>query len=168
MKWIHLLITILICLYFLYMKVVMMIVGVILGLIFIGELMPGAINSVATDSYSENFESTTGVGETSDETTLTYANYFGDVTDMSATSDNGDDSPAILDYDDADYTVTVGGLVASDTRVLTITYPREANQEFPGFSQLLRLLPLLLIIGLVGVCLWGIYSSWQKRHQGLE
>lgn len=146
----------------------MMIVGVIVGLIFVGSMMPSAINSVITEPYSENFETLTGVGETSAEETLSYANYFEDLTDMTVTSDNGDDSPAIIDYDETDYSTTVGGLHASDSRILTITYAREANQEFPGTPQLLRLLPFLIIIGLVGVCLWGLYSSWQKRHQGFE
>jgi hypothetical protein len=150
------------------MKVVLMIVAVIIGLIFIGDLMPDAINSVATEPYTENFETVTGGGETTADETLSYANYFGDLTDMSVISDNGDDSPAILDYDEADYTTTIGGLHASDSRILTITYAREANQEFPGMSQFLRLMPFLLIIGLVGVCLWGLYSSWQKRHRGFE
>lgn len=150
------------------MKVIMMIVGVILGLIFIGSLMPDAINSVITESYSENYETVTGVGETSAVETLSYANYFEDLTDMSVTSDNEDDSPAITDYDETDYDTTVSGLNANDSRILTITYAREANQQFTGVSQLLRLLPFLLIIGLVGVCLWGLYSSWQNRRRGFE
>lgn len=150
------------------MKTVIMIVGVILGLIFIGSLMPNAINSVATESYSENFESTTGDGVTSSNQTLNYANYFNDLTYMSVTSDNGADSPAILSYDSTSYLTIVGGLHTSDNRVLTITYAREANQQFPGVSQLLRLLPFLLIIGLVVVCLWGLYSSWQRRRGGFE
>ena len=145
-----------------------MIVGVILGLIFVGSLMPDAINSVITEPYSENFETVTGVGETSAVETLSYSNYFEDLTDMSVTSDNEDDSPAITDYDETDYDTTVSGLNANDSRILTITYAREAHQEFWGTPQLLRLLPFLLIIGLVGLCLWGLYSSWQNRRRGFD
>lgn len=150
------------------MKIITMIVGVIFGLIFIGSLMPDAINDVITESYSENFETVTGVGETSAEETLSYANYFEDLTDMFVTSDNGDDSPAIVDYDEADYTTTIGGLHASDSRILTITYAREDYSEFTGFAQFIRLLPFILIIALVGVCLWGLYSSWQNRRRGFD
>ena len=150
------------------MKVIVMIVGVIVGLIVVGSLMPDAINSVITEPYSENFETVTGVGETSAVETLSYSNYFEDLTDMSVTSDNEDDSPAITDYDETDYDTTVSGLNANDSRILTITYAREAHQEFWGTPQLLRLLPFLIIIGLVGVCLWGLYSSWQNRRRGFE
>jgi len=151
------------------MKVILMIVAVIFGLIFIGQLMPDAVNSVITESYSENFEAVTGVGETSTEETLSYANYFEDLTDMSVSSDNSADSPAITDYDETDYTTTVSGLAASDSRILTITYAREANTEFTGFSQFIRLLPFIMIIALVGLCLWGLYSSWQnRRSRGFE
>ena len=147
------------------MKVVLSIVGLILGLILIGNLMPDAITSVVTEDYSENFASTTGEGVTSTSETLGYASYYDDTTGMSVTSDNGDDSPAILGYESENYVVTIGGLHAADTRILTVTYDREANQQFPGLSSFIRLLPFLLIIGLVITCLWGLYSSFRKRNE---
>lgn len=150
------------------MKVVLTIVGVILGLVLIGNLMPDAINDVVTEAYPENFASTTGGGETSENLTLSYASYYEDTTGMSVTSDNSGDSPAILGYDHDDYVVTVGGLAASDSRILSMTYDREANQEFTGLSSFVRLLPFLLIIGLVIAAIWGLYSSWQKRRGGFD
>lgn len=144
-------------------KAILSIVSLVLLLILAGNILPGVLNDVAADDYSENFENTTGAGETSANETLSYAHYYEDLTDLSASSDNESDSPVILDYDAEDYIVTVGGLVASNSRILTINYVREAHQEFTGFTGFLRLTPFLFIVGGVIVCLWGLFSAWKSR-----
>lgn len=144
--------------------VVLSIFGLVIGIFLIANVMSDTVNEIVTDSYSENFDVTTGVGETSTTETLAYAHYYEDLTDLSATSTDEDDDPAIMDYDEDAYEVTVGGLQASESRILTITYVREAHQEFTGFSAFVRLLPFLAVIGLVVASLWGLFSHFASSR----
>ena len=144
-------------------KVITSIVALILLLILAGSILPGVVDDVAAEDYSENFENTTGAGVTSGNETLSYAHYYEDLTNLSASSDNGDDTPVVLAYDEDDYIVTVGGLHASDSRILTIDYVREAHQEFTGFTPFMRLFPFIFILGGVGACIWGLFSAWKSR-----
>ena len=144
-------------------KVVVSIVGLIFLLILAGQILPDVINDVAAEDYAENFVSTTGAGVTSANETLSYAHYYEDLTNLSASSDNGSDTPVILAYDEDDYIVTVGGLTESDSRILTIDYAREAHQEFTGFTGFMRLTPFIFILGGIAACIWGIFSAWKSR-----
>jgi hypothetical protein len=144
-------------------KVILSIVGLVVGLILIATVLPDVVDDTVSDAYYENFSVATGVGETSTTETLTYDHYYGDLTDLSASSDNEDDTPVVMDYDEDTKEVEVAGLHASDSRILTIDYVREANQQFTGFSGFVRLLPMLCIVGLVVACLWGLFSSWKSR-----
>lgn len=145
------------------MKVILSIVALILLLILAGTVLPDVVDDTASDAYSENYDVTTGVGETSTTETLTYEHYYGDLRELDATSDNGNDSPTVMAYDEDTYEVTVSGLEASASRILTIDYYREGNQQFTGFSGFLRLLPFIFIIGGIVACLWGLYSSFRGR-----
>lgn len=144
-------------------KVILSIVGLVVGLLLIVNVLPGVVADVATDDYAENFVTVTGAGETSSNETLSYAHYYEDLTDLSASSDNEDDTPVVLDYDADDYIVNVGGLHASDSRILTIDYVREAHQEFTGLSSFIRLTPFLTVVGLFVACIWGLFSAWKSR-----
>lgn len=144
-------------------KVVLSIVGLVIGLMLIANVLPDVVDDIATDDYAENFENTTGAGETSGNETLTYAHYYEDLTNLAVDSDNGADNPIILNYYEDDYIVTVGGLHASDTRILTIDYVREAHQEFTGFAAFVRLTPFIAAVGLLVASLWGLFSAWKSR-----
>ena len=144
-------------------KVLMSILALVIGLMLVTGVLTDTVNDVATDDYSEPFSVATGVGETSVNETLSYAHYYEDLTDLSATSDNVADTPVISVYWPTTYNVTVLGLAASDSRILTIDYVREAHQEFTGFSGFMRLAPFIFGIGLFVACLWGLFSAWKSR-----
>ena len=144
-------------------KVILSIFGVIIGLMLISGVLLDVITDVASEDYSEPFSVTTGAGVTSTNETLSYASYYEDLTGLDATSDNEDDTPVVMAYDEDDYIVTVAGLVPSDSRILTISYAREAHNEFTGFSPFARLMPFLLGIGLLIASIWGIFSAWKSR-----
>jgi hypothetical protein len=118
---------------------------------------------VASDDYSEPFITTTGAGETNAVETLSYAHYFEDLTELTASSNDTGDTPVVLSYDEDTYAVNVSGLQASTTRTLTVSYVRESNQQFTGFSGFVRLVPFLLIIGGIVACIWGLFSAWKSR-----
>ncbi|MBV6342855.1 hypothetical protein [Candidatus Magnetobacterium casense] len=144
-------------------KVILAIVGLVLGLMLVANVLPDVVDDVAADDYSENFVCATAANVTSANETLSYAHYYEDLTDLAVDSDNGADTPVILAYDEDDYIVTVGGLAASDTRILTIDYVREAHQEFTGFAAFVRLLPFITVIGLFVTAIWGLFSAWKSR-----
>ena len=144
-------------------KVVLSIVGLVIGLMIIAGPLPDVIDDVAADAYSEPFTVATGAGVTSANETLSYAHYYEDLTDLDAESDNVADTPVVLAYDEDDYIVTVGGLAASDSRILTIDYVRESRQQFTGVSGFIRLLPFILMLGLLAACIWGLFSAYKSR-----
>ena len=143
--------------------VVLSIVGLIVGLMLIANVLPDVVTDTASVDYSEPFDVTTGVGETYSVETLSYAHYYEDLTDLSASSDNVADTPVVLDYNEDTYAVNVTGLAASDSRILTISYVRESNQQFTGMSSFVRLLPFIAVLGLLIACIWGIFSSIRSR-----
>lgn len=139
------------------------IVGLVVILILAGTVLPDVVTDAASEDYSEPFINTTGAGETSDDVTLSYAHYFEDLTDLSASSNDTGDTPVVLAYDEDTYNVTVSGLQASTTRLLTVAYVREGNQQFTGYSGFLRILPFIFVIGGAVACLWGLVSAWKSR-----
>ena len=145
-------------------KVVLSIVALIFLLILAGNVLPDVVDDTVADTYSENYNVSTAVGVTNTTESLSYAHYYTDLTGLSATSDNTNDSPVVMTYDSTTYDVLVAGLEASASRILTITYYREGNQQFTGFNGFVRLPPILFIIGGIVACIWGLYSSF--RHRG--
>jgi len=131
--------------------VVMSIVGIVLGLLLIANVLPDVVDETITDDYYENFSVSTGVGVTTTTETLTYDHYYADLTELSASSDNEDDTPIVMGYDEDTKVVSIAGLKASDTRIMTVDYVREANP------------PFLCVIGLIVGGLWGLFSHFKSR-----
>jgi len=142
--------------------VVISIVGIVLGLLLIGGVLPEVVDDVVAEDYAENFNVSTGAGETAAIETLTYDHYYRDLTDLSASSDNENDSPVVMSYDEDTREVLVDGLKESDSRILTINYVREANQQFTGFSAFVQLLPFICVIGLIVAGIWGLFSHFKS------
>lgn len=144
-------------------KVLLAIIGLVVGLMLAATLLPDVVTDVASDAYSENFNVSTGAGVTTTTEELSYDHYYGDLTELSATSDNENDTPVVMSYDDDTYDVLVDGLEASASRILSISYVREANQQFTGFSAFLRMIPFIVIIGLVFTALFALFAHGRGR-----
>lgn len=144
-------------------RVLLTIVTLVIGIILIANIMPDTIVDATTEGYSENYDVDTGVGETSTTETLSFDHYYEDLTSLSATSDNENDTPAVMSYNEDTLAVTVSGLESSASRILTISYVRENYQQFTGFSSFIRLLPFIAIIGLAIAAIWGLFSHIKNR-----
>jgi len=144
-------------------KIVLGIVGLIVILILAGQVLPDVIDTTASDTYSEPFAVTTGGGVTTANETLSYDNYYSDLTGLTVESDNVADTAVVMSWDEDTNEVGVSGLHASDTRTLTIGYYREAGTEFYGFGGFMQLLPFLVIVGGIVACILGIYSAFKNR-----
>lgn len=150
--------------YYVMSKVLFGIIIIVFVIILGGVILPGVVDETASDEYSEPFSVVTGVGVTNTTETLSYASYYDDLTGLSATSDNVADTPVVMDYDPTSYEVVVGSLAASDSRILTVTYDREAGTQFYGFGPFLRFLPTLVIIGGVIAGIIAIYFGVKERR----
>ena len=144
-------------------RIVLGIVGLIIILIFAGQVLPDVIDDTASDDYSEPFAVTTGGGVTTTNETLSYDNYYTDLTGLTVESDNVADTPIVMSWYEDTNEVGVSGLAASDSRILTIGYYREAGTEFYGFGGFMQLIPFLVIVGGVIACILGIYSGVKNR-----
>jgi hypothetical protein len=142
-------------------KVIMSIVGLVIGIMLVANLLPDVVDEAATDAYSENFS--VGSGSTTTTATLSYDHYYGDTRNLTVSSNNVADTPVVMDYDEDNREVDVDGLDSGETRILTIDYYREANLQYTGFSAFLRLIPFLAIIGLVIASLWGLFSHMKRE-----
>ena len=141
--------------------VLLAIVGLVVGLILSATILPDVVTESATDAYSEPFSVGSGVTNTTER--LSYASYYEDLTGLSVASDMSEDAPLILSYDEDTWDVLVVGLDASVARILTISYLREAHQQFLGFAPFLRFLPFLCIAGLVVVFMWSLFAGIRSR-----
>jgi len=144
-------------------KIVLGIVGLIVILILAGQVLPDVIDTTASDTYSEPFAVTTGAGVINTTETLSYDNYYSDLTGLTAESDNVADTPIVMSWDEDTNAVVVSGLAESDSRTLTIGYYREAGTEFYGFGGFMQLLPFLVIVGGIVACIIGIYTGVRNR-----
>lgn len=142
-------------------RVILAIIALVIGIMMAASLLPDVVNEAASDPYSENFN--VGSGATSTTETLSYQHYYGDLTQLTATSDDPNDTPVVMSYDDTTYEVVVSSLDAGESRILTINYVREAHQQYTGFSAFLRMVPFLVIIGLVVSALWALFSQMKRE-----
>ncbi len=128
--------------------VIMMVVYFVIPIV--GEAM--------TDTTSENFATGTGAAETSETVTLAEAHYYDDYDDMTVSSDNGSDTPAILSYTASTKQVVVGGLVQSGSRVLAVGYTVESEymDTYMGLRQVFWVLPVLIVF----MVLYGLFKGF--------
>lgn len=145
-------------------RVILAIVGLVVGLMLVATLLPDVIDEAASDAYSENFNVSTTSNQTTTTVTLSYDHYYGDLTGLSASSSNTTiDNPTVMSYDEDTRNVVVTGLAPEASRILTINYYREANQQYVGFSAFLRMIPFICVIALVIAGLWGLFSYVRNR-----
>lgn len=109
-----------------------------------------ASHDVLTDDHTVSANVSTGVGETTGSVTLTKGLY-GDSTEYvdSITSDYASDSPTASSYASATKVLTVGGLVASYNRTLTVEYEYDQTTEYTGMASMAKIGPTILFICLL-------------------
>lgn len=129
-------------------KIVEVGIGIVVLIMMVSWFIVPIVTETNTDNFTDNFESTTGGGETSDTVTLSQSHYYDTSENMSVSSDLGTDNPAILSYTTSTEEVEVGGLTASGTRILSVSYIVESSNLdiFTGWEHLTLILPALIII----------------------
>lgn len=143
--------------------------GVILGIVMVAVLFvlfPIVMDSSHTLQTDVEVETeaavATGVGELTADVVLTYGLWGASNTAVtSITSDEVTDVPVAGTYVDATKTLTVTGLVAEDSRTLTITYEYDGLSDYTGMGAIVAVAPLLLFLGVIGAVIGGLYTGFK-------
>jgi len=136
----------------------------VLILLFPSMVLDG-MHSMQTDSRTDTFAAvTTGVAETTGDVILLeelYNDKLGSI--LQIDSNNTSDTPTIVSYNTVTRTLTVGGLVASDTRSLVIEYEIDGLANFPELATLSGTAPLLIFFGIIFLVIGGIWAAFKTR-----
>ena len=144
--------------------------GIVVGIIGVAILMiifpivMSSTHDVQTDVETETEAGvTTGVGETAADVVLTYDpynDYTASITSIA--SDNESDTPVAGTYTTATNTLNVTGLVAEDTRTLTIVYEYDALTEYTGMSSMVGITPLLIWVSILAIVIGGTWYAFKR------
>jgi len=145
--------------------------SVIIGLIMVAVMMvifPIVMESaheLQTDSYTHTEAGvTTGAGVTAANVVLDEAVWDDSTSHItSITSDEVTDVPVAGTYTAATKTLNVTGLAESDSRTLTIVYEYDGLEDYTGMGAMAGVAPLLIFIGVLGVVMGGLYTSFKGR-----
>lgn len=124
-----------------------------------------------TEAYTDTGNVTTGGAETTGNVTLTDDPYLNRLTSvLTITSTHGNDTPIASVYDDVTGNLTVSGLIASQTRTLTINYEYDSTGEFTNATQVIQVMPTMVIVALIALivaipsALLFIAWTWVKHR----
>lgn len=147
------------------MGTVLAIVGIAITFIVFPIIMD-ATHDVQTDADNQAFAAVvTGVGETTADVILTKDVWEGLVANVtSVTSDEVTDVPVAGTYTAATNTLHVTGLVASDSRTLTVAYISDALTAYTGMSAIVGVTPLLVWVSIIGLAIAGIWIGVKGRN----
>ena len=136
---------------------------IIVAFMFLPDIITST-HEALTDEDTVAANITTGAGVTTGGVNLTetlWENDVGSVT--SVTSTVGGDTPVAQSYSVALNRLTVSGLLASQTRVLTVVHEYSATEEYVGTKQGLQMAPTLIVlvlaIGIPGALIWKMFGS---------
>jgi len=147
-------------------KVLTPIVGILLILVAI-QFLPdvlGATHETVTDQATVTGNVTTGAGVTTGAVTL-FQPLYGDAATsvVSITSTLGSDNPIPASYVSTTQALTVSGLAQSQNRILTVVHEYDATGDATGLSPVLRMLPTLIVLGLLVIVVGASMAGFRGR-----
>jgi len=146
------------------MKIVIGIVGLTISFLVFPIVMSSA-HTIHTDEEVATYTKATGAGETTVECLLTRSLYDSDTNNVVSIANTwaGTETAVASSYVSATKALTVGGLVASGTRTLTITYEYDATTNWTGLGDMIDLSPFILFMAILlsGISLvWGAVKEF--------
>jgi hypothetical protein len=143
-------------------------IGAIFGVILLFNFMPNltaATHDLSTDPASQAFAgAATGAGVTEVDVVLTTDPYKDRTTSViSITSNNVLDVGPIVaaTYTTATNTLHVTGLIANDTRTLTVSYNVAALDDFTMMDTVVGWTPVIIVLAILAVIVAVI---WKVAH----
>lgn len=136
---------------------------IIVAFFFLPDLMIST-HQALTDEDTITANITTGVDTTTGIVNLTetlWDDNLGSVTSLTSTL--GADTPAAQSYDSTNNRLTVSGLQANQTRVLTVIHEYDATEDYVGTKQTLQMGPTLIVLvlclGIPAAIIWKMFGS---------
>lgn len=123
----------------------------------------GAMYDFKTDLQTDTFSSITGVGETSDNLTLSEDIYEDDTTTIDLSASLSSDNPAWNAYDTTTHSLNVIGLTANTTRTLTIAYDIDALEGSDAIVALADKMAWIWLLMIIAFPIAGIASILMGR-----
>lgn len=141
------------------MKPAMLVLSAIVLIFFLAASLT-AINDFRTEDRTEYHDTTTAAGTTSANVTLAQ-DLYDDATRhvTSITSNETADAPIAFTYTAATNVLLVTGLDDSNTSRLTVVYEIDALEGYYAATQGTSALPVLLLLGIIGIVAGGIYAA---------
>ncbi|MDD5338160.1 MAG: hypothetical protein PHG35_01945 [Dehalococcoidales bacterium] len=146
------------------MKAISLIIGVCIVIGLFGSVMAGLLSFRSTE-YTEPHVVTTGAGVTSASVVLTQSLFDDSTAFVTITSNNTGDAAVPSSYTSATRTLLVGGLLESTAHYLTITYSYGSLGSYWASDISSRAVPVLLIIGVIGVIGGAVYGSYRRNEE---
>jgi len=143
------------------MKPVTLLLGAVVIILMMAAVLT-AVDNFRMTEYEESHVVTTGGAETSKTVTLSQELFSDETYNAVVSSNVTADAPIPSSYASATQALTVTGLEASETRLLTITYQIDALEDYFGASLGARVWPLMLVLGVIGVIVGAVYNA--TRH----
>lgn len=149
-----------------YLAIAFSLLFAMIAMVFIPAVVTSSHETI-TNEYTDTGNITTGVGETSGNMTLTEDLYLDRLASiLTLTSTHGADNPVATSYNSTTNILIVGGLIASQTRLITCTYEYNSSDEFPNSTQVMQMVPTMVVLALLALIVgipMGLFAiAWRK------
>ncbi len=124
-------------------------------------LLPATLSAINEFRMAEHTElhviATTN--QTTGTATLTQDLFNDSVVNVSFSSNNTADAPLATGYTAATKVLAIDGLQTSATRTLSITYKIDALTDYVGTGTAVKIWPIFLVLGVIGLVIGGVYNA---------
>lgn len=143
------------------MKPVTLLLGAVVIILMMSAVLT-AVDAFRMTEYEESHVAATGANVTSYGVTLSQELFSDKTYNAVITSNVTADAPIPSSYVSSTQVLTVTGLEASETRLLTITYQIDSLEDYFGASLGARVWPLMLVLGVIGVIVGAVYNATRR------
>jgi len=144
------------------MKSIILIISACLIIILLPAVLL-SINDFRMDDYEASYTTATGANATTTDLTLTQELFSDETYNAVVTSNLTSDAPIPSSYVAATQVLTVSGLTASNSRLLTVTYQIDALGDYMGMGILSTVWPIFIGMGVLGIIVAAVYQATKKN-----
>ena len=148
------------------MMTIGMIFVVLIIIMVVMPFLPGVFDAVhdakaGTDVVSANI--TTAAGSHSSTITLVNPLYLDSLAYVNTiSSNNTGDSPTATAYNTNTQVLTIGGLVANVSHLITVNHEYDQTEEFTGTGQTLAIAPAFILLAIIGILIVVVVKPWMS------
>lgn len=140
------------------MRSVTMIIGACVIILLLGAVLAG-ITVFRSGEYVEPHNVTTGAGVTTAQFVIVEELLDDNMIHVTISSNLTGDAAVPTSYVSANKTLTVGGLLESQTRQLGVTYRYNQLSEYWAIDLVSKAWPVMLGLGVIGIIVGSVISA---------